>query len=276
MADQLAEVGDEVGLVEVAQVLRQRRPRHWPSRLHARDGLVQPVALDDPLRADAHVVAEQALQRAQAQAEAAGELVGRVQLEVVDDAVDDAAGEFGALVQRREVLAKKSRGGLDGRRVVDVLQRRVQRAGGVAEQLGQRDRAVGDRGDRAAQHGPERAGPELDAERRRPAFEHARPAPGVHAPGVGASGLDDDVDVGVRQGLLNLRRQALEVPAHAPEVLDAIGQVVRRGHAPVRELAQRQAVQHAARLGAQRPSRISNRFHRGVVSMRERLRFMMP
>jgi hypothetical protein len=151
--------------------------------------------------------------------------------------------------------------------VVVVAQHVREQRGVGAEDLRRRDRRVGDRRHRAPQRRPERAGPELDAEGLRAALEHACPAPGMHAPGGDAAGLDDQVHVRMRQRLLHLRRLALEVPAHRPEMLDAVREVVRRLEAAVRELAARKAMQHAARLGAQRASRFSNHRHGRAVSM---------
>ena len=155
----------------------------------------------------------------------------------------------------QEGRCKRRRG-----RVVVARQQLVQRVGIGTEQRGGRDRRVRDAGDGAAQQRPERARPELDAERHRASRQHALPASGVHAPRVRRARLDDQVHVRVRQRLLHLRRQALEVPAHAPEVLDAVGQVGRAGstrpcaNSPT---ARRCSTPRGAR--ARRASRFSNR-----------------
>src|SRR5580765_5570252 len=62
-ADEFLEVVGEMRLIEVAQILRKRRPSRLCSDTHALQRFVYPIALDHPARAGTDISVEKPLQR---------------------------------------------------------------------------------------------------------------------------------------------------------------------------------------------------------------------
>ncbi len=82
------EVADEVRLVAVAQLRCHVRPADAYLALSALGSLVEPIATDDPLRADTHVIPEAAFQMADAHRRFSRKAIDPEQSWVAGDAPD--------------------------------------------------------------------------------------------------------------------------------------------------------------------------------------------
>src|SRR5262249_47568411 len=123
-------------------------------------------------------------------------------------------------------------------------------ARGRAEDVGQRDRAVGDLVDGAAEEAREAAGPELHADGPAAPGEDPDVAPAVDAVDGGSVRLGDEGDGRGGDDLLAVRRTVPEIPPYDPVALDQMGEVRGRRGAPQREDApDRLGAEDAARAG---------------------------
>lgn len=95
VADEVAKVVDEVGLVCVAEVEGELGSVEGLAGVEALDELVQAIATDDPFGWDADVLAEEPLEGAGAHAGAGGELVDGEDRWLVEDELDELGAEVG-------------------------------------------------------------------------------------------------------------------------------------------------------------------------------------
>lgn len=132
------EIADEVRLIEVAERHREIRPVDRLALLQPFDRFVQPIAVDDPLRTHADVLAEQALQRPHGETPALGDLLDAHQAEIRGDVVHDGADPRDLRVLRRPVRAEEALGGRDHGVIVRRRRRnlRFQRVGRCREEIG--------------------------------------------------------------------------------------------------------------------------------------------
>lgn len=112
-ADERLEVLDEVRLVEIPEVQRHLHPIYSLAVRQPVGRLLEPVATDYPLRADADVPAEEPLQRPLVQAQPARCLVDPGDLPVGNDEVDYPADDLDVGVQFRQSLAEEDFSKLD-------------------------------------------------------------------------------------------------------------------------------------------------------------------
>ncbi len=213
-------------LVAVAEIRGELRPVHRRVRLGAFQCLVDAVAQDDPLGADAHVGGEQTLQGAHRQSLGAGQFVDAADRAVGAHQVDQGHGLFGLGVrlraERQQIRVERR----DPRVLLPGVQH-GRRRGGRREHLGCRDPAP-----RPLRHGPagcerpEAARPELHTADPPPPLqllcEELQPdARDLREPGVLVAAarvpLEDQVDAGVRDQMGGVR--VTQVPVDQPVVL---------------------------------------------------------
>ena len=215
------EVLAEVCLVEVAEVERQFRPVGGATAPYFLDGLVQPVALNDPLRAHPNVTTEKPLERPFRHINDRNEVIDFAHVRIGSYLIDYLADHHNVLITDGTPSPEQFLGQFDVSFVIgaggDGLFERLR---GGTEDVRQMRHTVCKFGQRRAEKWVEAARPELDAEDPSGAFEHASEPAFDDANDLGSSTLHSDVDRGVRKRFLTMVCSAAQIPLDDPVVLD--------------------------------------------------------
>ena len=194
---------DQVRLIVIAQLRRERRPRDGRAGGHALRGLVNPGAPEDPFRPHADVALERAVERAHRHAGDPGQILGSVEVAVVLRARRErhGLGERGIVrepVRAQEVFDHASREG-----VVRLVEHRSrERIARACKGFFERHDAIDEPAHRDAREGEEPARLELGGDDAACPLEPRDLAPGPDAVHRRAPRLDREVHAGVGQDLL--------------------------------------------------------------------------
>ena len=144
-ADDGFEVLDEVRLIEIAQLQRHFGPVAALTAGQPLGRLLQAKALDDPFRADSHILLEEALQAALAQVTQRRKLLHARDLPLGDYLLDDRVDQVDLGVVNRQPGAQERLDHFAHSRVIQPQQIGFQRLTVLMEGVAEGDRAIGKR-----------------------------------------------------------------------------------------------------------------------------------
>jgi uncharacterized protein YndB with AHSA1/START domain len=212
---------------------------------------MQTIASNDPLGADSDIFVEHALQRALADSGPIHQIVDRLDVALLQDALYNPSHS----VDRRITPFRDARAeeGVGGFNLLALFpggeQNNFQGAYLFPKNAFCWNDAIGELRSSVFQKGTKSTRLEFDPEYLRLAFEHARELLGLHPGDDRTCGLEDHMNIRMRQTLGNIRLTAAEIPSDHPIVSDPKCQIIGRAPARMPHLAGRQMFpQHAPSL----------------------------